>query len=214
MESILPYLKYGVVGALLYAAVGLIIVLRKARSFGKRVNYAKATGSEAAGIRYAFVAGMMPWEKDSARKHLATYVAGVFYHIGIFAAFLLLVLDLTSIQVISDMTVGLAVLASIGCVLGLSLFVKRSTTGYLRAISHPDDFLANLLVDLFLLLAALSVFKPEFVPALCILSIILLVYVPLGKIRHCCLFFVSRATFGRYFGRRSVLPHAKTTARV
>lgn len=214
MESLLPFLKYAVIGALLYAVVGLIVVLRKARSFGKRVNYAAATGSEAAGIRYAFVEGMMPWEKDSARKHLATYVAGVFYHTGIFAAFLLLVLNLTSIQVISDMTVVLAVLASIGCVLGLSLFVKRSITGYLRAISQPDDFAANLIVDLFLLLAALSVFKPEFVPALYILSIVLFLYVPIGKIRHCCLFFVSRVTFGRYFGRRSVLPHAKTTARV
>lgn len=214
MESILPYLKYGVVGALLYAAVGLIIVLRKARSFGKRVNYAAATGSEAAGIRYAFVEGMMPWEKDSARKHLATYVAGVFYHTGIFAAFLLLVLSLISIQAMSHIAVLLAVLASMGCGLGISLLIKRTVTGYLRAISHPDDFLANLLVDSFLLLAALSVFKPEFVPALYIVSIVLLLYVPMGKIRHCCLFFVSRVTFGRYFGRRSVLPHPKPTARV
>jgi hypothetical protein len=213
MESLLPFLKYAAIGAFVYALVGLAVVMRKARSFGKRVNYAAATGSEAAGIRYAFVEGMMPWEKDSARKHLATYVAGVFYHIGIFAALVLLLFSLSSISIMRSISVLLAILSTIGCVLGLSLFIKRSVTGYLRAISHPDDFVANLLVDLFLLLVALSVFKPEFVPALYILSIVLLLYVPIGKIRHCCLFFASRVTFGRYFGRRSVLPHPKPTVR-
>ncbi len=38
-------------------------------------------------------------------------------------------------------------------------------------------------------------------------AILLLLYVPLGKIYHMLLFFVSRALFGLQFGRRGVLQH-------
>jgi hypothetical protein len=43
-----------------------------------------------------------------------------------------------------------------------------------------------------------------------IISAITFVYVPLGKIRHCLYFFFSRIFFGKFFGRRGVLPHPET----
>jgi hypothetical protein len=40
----------------------------------------------------------------------------------------------------------------------------------------------------------------------------MLVYIPLGKIRHCLYFFFSRTFFGKFFGRRAVFPHPQATA--
>ena len=212
MDFMLPLLKYAVIGAFAFALVGLILALRKARSFGERKSYALAVGSESAEIRYAFVEGMMPWEKDSARQHVATYVAGVIYHIGIFAAFLLLLLSLAPAQTGQFWSAILVVPVIAGFLTGFGLLIKRISTRYLRAISHPDDFLANLLVDIFLLTAAVTVYEPSLTPLLHISAILLLLYLPLGKIRHCCFFFVSRVTFGKYFGRRGVLPHDQAGA--
>jgi hypothetical protein len=39
-------------------------------------------------------------------------------------------------------------------------------------------------------------------------AIVLLLYVPLGKIRHCLFFFATRYHTGIYFGRRGTLPPA------
>ena len=53
MDFMLPLLKYAVIGAFAFALVGLILALRKARSFGERKSYALAVGIESEGIRYS-----------------------------------------------------------------------------------------------------------------------------------------------------------------
>ncbi|MGB2696422.1 MAG: hypothetical protein WBD28_01025, partial [Candidatus Zixiibacteriota bacterium] len=67
--------------------------------------------------------------------------------------------------------------------------------------------LANILVDLLLLSALAATFaKTLFVP-FAVIAIIIFVYIPFGKIRHCVFFFYSRILFGDFFGRRGVIPH-------
>ena len=98
-------------------------------------------------------------------------------------------------------------LAGIGLASSVGLLVKRGTHRYMHAISSPDDFLANSLVDLWLLGATLTAFWPGAVGLWRTAAVLLLLYLPLGKIYHMFLFFVSRSLFGLQFGRRGVLRH-------
>jgi len=76
----------------------------------------------------------------------------------------------------------------------------------LRGISCPDDFAANVLVDLLLAAAIASLWIPGADAVLLATAALLFLYIPLGKIRHCFFFFYSRILFGIFFGRRGVLP--------
>lgn len=210
MDSLLPILRILLALALMFAVAGLALIVRKVRTFGRRQLFAEANGSEAKGIRYAFGAGMMPWAKESVRAHLATYFAGVIYHCGIFAAALYLVLTFVQAELI--FTHLIVAVMSLGLIAGLCLLMKRMVTPSLSAISAPDDFIANLLVDLFLASGIASLLNNSWLPLFYAISIVLLLYIPIGKIRHCALFFVTRMIFGRYFGRRGVYP--ATSAKV
>ncbi len=210
MPDSVSILSYIVIAAFVYAVAGIVFALRKARTFGQRQYHASPAGIESHGIRYAFFEGMMPWEKDSARQHIVTYIGGVLYHLGVFAAFFLLLLNLLAVDQSDSWKAIIVTPVILGLLAGLGLFIKRLTTGYLRAISKPDDFISNLLVDIFLFMTAASVYESSMVNLSYVSAILLLLYVPVGKIRHCFFFFVSRVTFGRYFGRRGVLPHAKS----
>ncbi|MCM2271262.1 MAG: hypothetical protein NDJ18_01720 [candidate division Zixibacteria bacterium] len=206
MDSLLPILRIFLALALAFAVVGLAHMLRKVRSFGKRELFAEANGTEIDGIRYALGAGMMPWAKESARAHPATYVAGVIYHCGIFAAFLILVLSFLQVEPTGSRL--LVVLMSLGLIAGLGLLIKRMITPSLSAISVPDDLVANLLVNLYVASGIAYLINVSWLPLFYLVSILLLIYIPIGKIRHCALFFVTRLIFGRYFGRRGVYPAA------
>ena len=43
---------------------------------------------------------------------------------------------------------------------------------------------------------------------------VMLIYVPLGKIRHCIYFFFSRRFFGLFVGRRAVIHHPRRLRRL
>ena len=59
----------------------------------------------------------------------------------------------------------------------------------------------------FIFLALLDTLLGGIRPVLNIITIVVLLYVPVGKIRHCFFFFYSRILFGMFFGRRKVLGH-------
>ncbi|MBK9302931.1 MAG: hypothetical protein IPM94_03320 [bacterium] len=89
---------------------------------------------------------------------------------------------------------------------GLGLFVRRYASAPLRGLSVPDDAIANLLTTGFVALAAARLRFPAAEPALLAAAVLLLCYVPVGKIRHCVFFFISRRHLGRHFGRRGTFP--------
>jgi hypothetical protein len=208
MGSLTLMLRIGLAVAALVAVVGLSLILRRSAAFGRRTLHAEAKGSEADGIRYAFVEGMLPWAKESTRQHLPTYVSGLFYHLSIFVSLALLVLTALEIALSPAITLVVQSLVVLGLACGVGLLVKRLFTSSLRSISTPDDSAANLLVDLFLAATLASSYYRELTPALYLTAILLFLYIPFGKIRHCALFFISRVIFGKYFGRRGVLPHS------
>jgi len=189
----------------LLALVGLWV---KTRSFGPRVLFAPPAGDGAAGVRYAFTKGMLPQAKESVRMHLPSYAAGLVFHAGLLAAFGLLATGVAGVEP-GALVVRLARIATAaGSFAGLGLLGKRIATPHLRGLSSPDDFVANLLTTTFTALAAVASFVPAARSAWLVAAIALLVYVPVGKIRHCFLFFPTRYHMGAFFGRRGTFPPA------
>ena len=74
----------------------------------------------------------------------------------------------------------------------------------------PDDFISTSLVTLFLLMTTLNLILPT-VSAVntiyYICSILLLLYLPLGKLRHVVYYFAARYHLGFFYGWRNVWPN-------
>jgi hypothetical protein len=149
---------------------------------------------------------MMPWAKESARRHLPTFAAGVVYHLGLAAGFVVLIAAGSGAALPDAWRVALLMSIAAGALAGAALLAKRAATPSLRAISTPDDVVASVLVTAFLIAAAVALIDSRFTASFLGVSVVLLLYIPVGKIRHCFLFFCSRFTFGRFFGRRGILP--------
>lgn len=199
-------LKYGVIVSIIFSIVTLSILILKTFSFGKKKFYAEAKGAAKKGMLYAFGKGMMPWEKESAGSHLPTYVCGIFYHTGIFLSLCYLLSLMIPINIADMVILFFQVLCLIGFVCGSALLIKRMLSPYMRELSCPDDLAANIIVDVFLILAFLHTFLPFIVPYLYIAAIVMFIYIPTGKIRHCFFFFYVRILFGIFYGRRGIFP--------
>jgi hypothetical protein len=171
---------------------------------------APARGSAGAGVLYAFTRAFAPTAKESAARHLPSYLAGVGYHLGIFAALLRLVVSLLPVAVPPAANVSLTVFLALGLVCGLALLGKRALDGTVRGISVPDDFLANLLVDLTLAVGLAASLDHELMPWFQVTGAVLLLYAPLGKLRHVVFLLASRRLSGAYFGRRGVRPRPQS----
>lgn len=191
----------GVLAAVLWAVAGLILLRAEVRAHGSRTLHAAPAGDPAAGVRYAFTGAMRPEAKESVREHLPSYLAGLAYHGGIFTALGLLGLALGGWMLSGWAQAASQVLLALGTLGGVTLLLKRLLKSELRGLSHPDDFLSNLLATAFVALALSG-----WTTAWMLSAILLLFYVPLGKIRHCFFFFVARRHLGAFFGRRGVFP--------
>ena len=189
-----------------FSLTSLLFLLRRTFSFGKTSTYADPEGSGTRGIAYAFGRGMMPWEKESARKHFISYCAGIIFHISIFGALIYLFLLLIPLDLPATALLTLRIILLLGLLCGLGLLIKRAVMPVTRHLSCPDDFGANIIVDIFLILALVNAFAHRLEPLFFLMAIVLFIYIPFGKIRHCFLFFYVRILFGLFFGRRGVLP--------
>ncbi len=205
--SLLAVLKPGVAASVLFCLVVLTVRVMRTFAFGRRPTYAHPRGSSFAGILYAFGPGMLPWEKESAAKHIWTYVGGILYHLGILMAMLFLATVLLSISLPQTFLQPVRILLIIGLVSGVTLLIKRTIKPQMRSLSGADDYLANTLVDLLLLSALAATFEETMLVPFLAVAIIIFIYIPLGKLRHCVFFFYSRVLFGDFFGKRGVVPH-------
>ncbi len=181
----------------------LVLMVFRTYSFGRREYLSAPRGYGGKGLIYAFGRGML--DKESVSRHRPTMAGGALYHMAIFAGLAYVLWTALPLR-ISPPLWAFRPLLLVGAVVGLSLFVKRTAKPHLRRLSCPDDFFANLFVDAFLLLALLHTFFPALEPVLLGFSVLLFIYIPLGKIRHCFFFFYTRIVFGLHFGRRGALP--------
>jgi len=197
----------------LWALAGLLWAWRGARSFGPKVYRSAPGGSASAGVFYAFGAGLLPSAKESVRTHRGSWAAGLGYHAGLFASLGLLAAFSSDLELPLPVARALGAVALIGAACGLGLFAKRAASGVLRSLSVPDDYLSNGLATLMAALAGLAALGLSPAAAALAAGVALLLYLPLGKIRHCLFFFPARYHFGVFFGRRGVFPPAGEAGR-
>lgn len=194
--------------AILGLALGLLGIILRLRDILNRPfkkDLARERGSVARAILFAFTLGMAPWEKESTRIHWIAYLRGIFFHIGIFMAFgVLLVspwLDLLPKWLI---WLGIAV-TGFGALFGFAGIFVRLAGPNERALSVPDDYASVFLTSLFIALAFATLLRSSFLPAFYVVTGIVGAYIPLSKIRHCVYFFYSKFFFGKGFGHRGVI---------
>ncbi len=194
--------------SMLFGVGALVWITLRTGSFPSQPTYAEPRGDTASGIWYALGPAMMPWNKESVRLHWLTWTIGVFYHLGIFGAWVFLIVHMLYGMPEGPLLAVVQISTGTGALAGVALLVKRISRRHLRAISSPDDIVSNLLVDLFLILsflAAKDVVSPSWWYGT---GILMFLYMPMGKIRHCALFFKVRILYGRFFGSRGVFPHS------
>jgi hypothetical protein len=181
---------------------------------GKPNDFSKPAGTTGGAIRYAFTGAMSPAKKESAFLHLPTYIAGLLYHTGTFLGFFLFFFFLLERFPSDLLAIIITFFFAVTSLCGLSILIKRMVKRELRSLSNPDDFISNLLVTSFQLLtfmvllihvARLSGF-PELQPAYYLVFSLLMLYTPVGKLRHMIYFFAARYHLGHFFGRRGVWP--------
>jgi hypothetical protein len=193
--------------AALVVAVGALAVQRVSPRFARvPPSLAPARGSAAGGVLYAFTRAFAPGAKESASLHLPSYLAGIVYHLAIFAALAMLFVSLLPVTVPLPANVAASMLFAIGLTCGLALLGKRTLDARLRWISVPDDFVANLLVDATLAAGIAASVDHALVPLFQVTGAVLLLYAPLGKLRHMLFLVTSRRWSGASFGRRGVRP--------
>ncbi len=205
-------LELALCAAAAWALLALVALAFRTRAWGRRALHAPPAGDAAAGARYAFTKGRLPQAKESVRTHLPSYAAGLVLHGGVFASFGLLAASLAGFEPGSALLRLGGAAAGVGALAGLGLLGKRIASPVLRGLSAPDDYVANVLTSVFAALASLAAFAPDARAASLVAGAALLLYVPVGKIRHCLLFFPARYEMGRFFGRRGTFPPASRRA--
>lgn len=185
------------------STVRLAVIIHR----GYRTELGAAKGDPRRGILYSLTFSMLPWKKDSTFRHPWTYAAGMAMHLGVFLT-LLFALGRQVGTWPQPMVALFGTASGLGFASALGLFVKRGTRQYMQDISTLDDFLGNVLVQLWLLTACIAAFVSAAAGLWRLAAGALLIYVPLGKTFHMLLFFVSRTLFGLQFGRRGVLRHS------
>ncbi len=199
-------LRLAVLLALAWAVLALAHLHREAKAYGKPRLFSKPAGDPGRGVRYAFTRGMAPWAKESVMLNLPSYGAGMVFHAGVITALGLLLMVLTGERLTGFALWPVRLLTLAGTLAGCGLLGKRLVHGQLRGLSCPDDFVSNLLCTGFLLLACAATFSPRLAGPWLAEALLLLVYAPLGKVRHCFFFFTTRYHFGAFFGRRGTFP--------
>ena len=173
------------------------------RPYGRDLS--RARGNTRRAVLYAFTLGMAPWEKESTRRHWISYFRGIFYHLGIFMAFTVLFAS-PWLSAIPQPIIWLAIVVTgVGAVFGFAGILMRLIEEDTRVLSVPDDYFSVFLSSLFVVLAFLTLLAPSVLPVFYLVSAVILVYIPYGKIRHCVYFFYSKFFFGLSYGRRGVI---------
>lgn len=169
-------------------------------------DYSRRSGNLKSAIAYSFTGAMNPVKKESAFLHLPTYVAGLLYHLGTFVSAILLFLFFFNFNPDISIRWALVGVLTLSGVSGIGIFLKRLATQKLRSFSSPDDYVSNFLVTIFQV-SALSVLvgkSPSQLYFFC--AGLLLLYLPIGKLKHALYFFAARYQLGYFYGWRGVWP--------
>ena len=199
-------LLFASVWAILLFAVKILIAVA-----GRRRLYSRRQGSALAGIFYNFTGAMLPSKKESLSKHKLSFTIGVIFHVGIFAAVLIVIFTVIRPDLAKQAKHVLIPLIAASLAAGVFLFIKRIFLRNMRAMSAPEDYFAIFAACGFVFLALLNLLLrgDAVLTVTWFYAAGLLVYMPLGKLRHAVTFFIVRAEFGARLGRRGTYPPKK-----
>ncbi|HDZ40775.1 MAG TPA: hypothetical protein ENH59_03735 [Bacteroidetes bacterium] len=174
--------------------------------YGAPKDYSHKLGNTGTAIRYSFTGAMKPSKKESAYLHLPTYTAGLLYHAGTFLAIILFFLQLTGVALSPVWEYICSAVLLSGALSGTGILFKRMTSGKMRSLSCADDYFSNILVSSFQYITIFLLIGNIPVEAYYIVVTVLLLYVPLGKLRHVVYFFAARYQLGYFYGWRNSWP--------
>lgn len=195
---------------LLVCLIGIGVRLREILNRPFKKDFSRPRGQTRRGILFAFTLGMAPWEKESTRIHWIAYLRGIFFHVGIFTAFLVVLAAPWLAAIPKVLVILAAIVTGCGAVFGFSGIYLRLRGENERLLSLPDDYASVVLTSLFTTLAFLTLLVPLVLPVLYLVTALMLFYIPFSKIRHCVYFFFSKFFFGSHFGHRGVIGQSKS----
>ena len=202
--------------AMAFCVLTLLCSFSKLVRLGVPKDLSEPSGSVKRGVIYSNTLAMLPNHKESAHKHWLSFTAGMLFHAGIFLSLLMLLISFFPciIQWIANycwIQCGIAGMLLVTSICGLSLFIKRLFYKNLRSISNLDDYLSNGLSTLFQIFTLCWALFPSACIIKCyyIVVILLLLYMPFGKLKHFLYYFSARYHLGFFYGRRNVWPPKK-----
>jgi hypothetical protein len=201
---------YLALSALLLCLIGLAYHFIRLVKLGAPRDFSRPRGEPASAIAYSFLGAMSPGKKESAYLHLPTYAAGLLYHAGTFASIILffpLFLNARLEGWLQGIMVGILMLSAFS---GVGILIKRFAVRKLRFLSNLDDYVSNVLVTLFQFLTLAMLVREAIAPLYFLCVSLLLLYLPLGKLKHSLYFFAARYHLGLFYGRRGIWPLRKT----
>ena len=196
---------------LISTAAGLFLWLQVLSAASTR-DPSAAKGTAWPAVLYSLTAAMSPWKKESARRHLFTYGAGMVFHAGIFLSFFWLILRFFDLRLVPPIRTASTVIIFLSALCGVLILIKRISSPPMRYFSNPDDYFSNLMVTGFLVLMGVTLVQERLQPALFVYASALLLYIPLGKLRHAIYFVFTRAYLGLFYGKRGVWPKSRHKA--
>jgi nitrate reductase gamma subunit len=187
----------------------LLYVLRLAVLFRRRLARdiaSNARGDIVKGVVEAFFIIVTPWRMESTRKHWVRYVEFAVFHLGVFAniAISFVIAYAPGALTVPARSAALVLFAA-ALIAGGSRLYRRAKRPEMRVISSPDDYVAMVMVLLFLLTGMIAIlgWQPGIV-AYFTLAALFLVYEPFSKIRHYIYYPFARYFNGAAFGKRGV----------
>jgi hypothetical protein len=198
--------QWFLLGAFAVFLVAALHVSFRAVSSGGTRDFAARRGNTPSAVFYSITGAMLPWKKESARLHPASYTLGITFHLGVFLGFLWVVVLFVGFDLAHILRTASAGLLLVTSLCGVALLVKRIVDPKLRYFSSADDYFSNVLVTGFQVVTALGLLKQEMLSGLFVYAGILLLYIPVGKLRHAIYFGFARFHLGRFYGRRGVWP--------
>lgn len=197
------------IGCLVVCLAALGFHLTRLLRLGSPKDFSVRRGKVTSAVVYSFSGAMSPAKKESAFLHLPTYTAGILYHLGTFFCFILFILNLSGTHIPPPLHLVVFFFLAVTGIAGTGILVKRIIKKGLRSLSLPDDYFSNLLVTIWHLLSAVCLLLPQWLPLYFIWTSLLLVYIPMGKLRHLLYFFAARFQLGFFYGWRGSWPPKK-----
>jgi hypothetical protein len=181
-------------------------------------RFAVPRGRGKTGIARSFKLALAPWARVESRAHLSPEISERFYkrsflalhyHFAVFTALVLLIASPLCKEIPEFLAPILGALMIFGLICGLFLLFMRVFNRKLRSISIPDDYLANIIVNLLIVSAVAFAFEPKALPVFQVVGVVLLIYAPFGKIRHMVFTFTSLWFLGDELGRVGIRRNVK-----